>query len=300
MFSSGPAPIGITGDFLPTGNNIYNLGSPTQRWNSIYLANNTIYLGNQAMHADDANSQITLINGVDATQNTNITTATNYACISQRQVGSNGGYAIAFAYDLNRSIVYTRQGNPAWSGQKRDGTSGPIRSDDLFYPNWVNLDKVSIPQADEQQHLLSNLIHFSNIHRKPLPRFWFLPRGFKAAVVMSGDDHASGGASTASRFDRYKSQSNSNTVDAVANWDAVRATSYIFPGTAITNTQVVNYQQEGFEIGLRGEMILPGAQLREGVRFETGDRAIEGDLSGRTGRGRHSGHHTCGMKDRWG
>ena len=31
-----------------------------------------------------------------------------------------------------RSIVYTRQGNPAWSGQDRDGIS-PIRSDDLFY-----------------------------------------------------------------------------------------------------------------------------------------------------------------------
>jgi hypothetical protein len=206
---------------------------------------------NQTIQFHGSAKQYTL-NGATsvATLYSNANTATNYACITQRQVGSNGGYAIAFAYDLNKSIVYTRQGNPAWSGQKRDGTSGPIRSDDLFYPNWVNLDKVAIPQADEQQHLLSNLIHFSNLHRKPLPRFWFLPRGFKAAVVMSGDDHASGGASTASRFDRYKGQSNSNTVDAVANWDAVRATSYIFPGTAITNTQVISYQQEGFEIGL--------------------------------------------------
>ncbi len=42
----------------------------------------------------------------------------------------------------------------------------PIRSDDLFYgnaagdpqPDWVDLDKVAIPQADEQQRLLANLI----------------------------------------------------------------------------------------------------------------------------------------------
>ena len=45
-----------------------------------------------------------------------------------------GGQAAAFTYDLARSVVYTRQGNPAWAGQERDdGTSGPIRSDDLFF-----------------------------------------------------------------------------------------------------------------------------------------------------------------------
>ena len=38
--------------------------------------------------------------------------------------------------------------------------------------------------------------------RKPLPRFWYLPRGEKAAVVMTGDDHAIGG--TAGRFDQLQ------------------------------------------------------------------------------------------------
>ena len=76
----------------------------------------------------------------------------------------NGGHAAAFTFDLARSIVYTRQGNPAWSGQERDG-NGPIRSDDLFFgaaagdvqADWVDLNKVAIPQADEQQRLLANL-----------------------------------------------------------------------------------------------------------------------------------------------
>ena len=68
-----------------------------------------------------------------------------------------------------------------------------MRSDDLFYgakagdaqPDWVDLAKVAIPQADEQQRLLANLILTMNADRKPLPRFWYFPRGKKAVVVMT-------------------------------------------------------------------------------------------------------------------
>ena len=49
--------------------------------------------------------------------------------VTLRSVGTAGGQAAAFAYDLAKSVVYTRQGNPAWSGQERDGQT-PIRSDD--------------------------------------------------------------------------------------------------------------------------------------------------------------------------
>ena len=47
-----------------------------------------------------------------------------------------------------------------------------------------------MPQADEQQRLLANLITEMNLDKAPLPRFWYLPRGEKAAVVLTGDDHA--------------------------------------------------------------------------------------------------------------
>ena len=47
-------------------------------------------------------------------------------------VGGAGGQAAAFTYDLARSVVYTRQGNPAWAGDERDGIT-PKRSDDLFF-----------------------------------------------------------------------------------------------------------------------------------------------------------------------
>ena len=139
-------------------------------------------------------------------------TATANPAVTLRSVGPNGGQAAAFTYDLAKSVVYTRQGNPAWAGEERDGTA-PIRSDDLFFgakpgdvqPDWVDLNKVAIPQADEQQRLLMNLIEEMNVDRKPLPSFWFLPRDAKAAVVMTGDDHGNGG--TAGRFDQYMADS---------------------------------------------------------------------------------------------
>ena len=67
-----------------------------------------------------------------ATLYSNATTATTNPAVTLRSVGSSGGQAAAFTYDLARSVVYTRQGNPAWAGQERDGVSG-IRPDDLFY-----------------------------------------------------------------------------------------------------------------------------------------------------------------------
>ncbi len=155
-----------------------------------------------------------------------------------RQVGSNGGSAAAFSYDLARSVVYTRQGNPAWAGEDRDGI-GPIRADDLFFgdkagdpqPDWVDLNKVAIPQADEQQRLLTNLIGQMNLDRKPLPKFWFLPRDKKAAVVMTGDDHGNGG--TVGRFEQMEELGPPGC--SVANWECVRATSYIYPNTPISD-----------------------------------------------------------------
>jgi hypothetical protein len=181
-------------------------------------------------------------------------TDTGNAAVTLNAVGGAGGQAAAFAYDLARSVVYTRQGNPAWAGDERDGQSGPIRSDDLFYgakagdvrPDWVNLDKVAIPQADEQQRLLANLITRMSADRQPLPRFWYLPRGEKAAVVLTGDDHGSGG--TVTHFERFKAESTPGCV--VANWECIRSTSYVYPNVPISDAQARAYQDEGFEIAL--------------------------------------------------
>ena len=185
-----------------------------------------------------------------ATLYSNATTATANPAVSLANVGSSGGQAAAFSFDFAQSLVYTRQGNPAWEKQDRD-SSAPVRSDDLYFggaaTDWVNLSKVAIPQADEQQRLLANLIGTMNLDRKPLPRFWYFPRSLKAVVVATGDDHAGPGG-TPGRFDQYNANSPAGCV--VADWQCARFTSYVFTNTPMTNTQAVSYQSRGFEVGL--------------------------------------------------
>jgi hypothetical protein len=64
-----------------------------------------------------------------------------------------------------------------------------------------------------------------NHDRKPLPRFWYFPHGHKAVVIMTGDDHATGG--TAGRFDQHLASSPAGC--SVDDWECVRSTSYIYP-----------------------------------------------------------------------
>jgi hypothetical protein len=176
-------------------------------------------------------------------------TATKFPAVSSMQVGS--GKVIVFSYDLARSVVYTRQGNPEWSAVERDGIP-PIRSDDLFYgasekdpkPDWVDPKLIAVPQADIQQRLLANLILLANA-KNPLPRFWYLPRGLKAVIVMTGDDHGHGG--TALRFPRYQSVSARGC--SIENWECIRATSNIFVGS-VSSAQATYFVSQGFEIDL--------------------------------------------------
>jgi chitodextrinase len=192
-----------------------------------------------------------------ATLYSDATDATANPAVTMRSVGSNGGHAAAFTFDLARSVVYTRQGNPAWVGQDRDTALG-IRPDDLFFgakpgdvqPDWLDTSKIAIPQADEEQRLLVNMMTTMVQDKLPLPHFWYLPRGDKAVVVLSGDDHSptSVDGATASNFDRLKQLSPPGCV--VADWQCVRSTSYILPGNPMTQAQVAGYLADGFEIGL--------------------------------------------------
>jgi hypothetical protein len=177
--------------------------------------------------------------------------ATSHPAVTLRQAGR--GQAAAFAYDLAESIVYTRQGNPAWAMQERDGF-GPIRSNDKFFgaaagdtqPDWLDRSKLAIPQADEQQRLFANLILHMAASRKPLPRFWYLPNGKKAVIVMTGDDHGNGG--TVGRFEQFRALSRAGC--SVADWECVRATSYIYATTPMSDAQAGQFTSEGFEVGL--------------------------------------------------
>ncbi|HEX7860398.1 MAG TPA: DUF4082 domain-containing protein [Verrucomicrobiae bacterium] len=188
-----------------------------------------------------------------ATLYSTATTVTANPAVTMRSVGSNGGQVVVFTYDLAKSIVLTRQGNPAWAGQERDGNE-PLRSNDLFYgpaandpqPNWNDFSKIAIPQADEQQRLLANLITTINSDQNLLPRFWYFPHGHKAAIVMTGDDHAQNGSTP--RFDQYLAYTPAGA--SVADWDAVRSSSYVWNNTPIPDSQAAYYNSLGFELAL--------------------------------------------------
>ena len=180
-----------------------------------------------------------------ATLYSSATVATTNPAVTTKNVGSNGGMAIAFTYDLARSIVYTRQGNPAFAATETDGQS-PIRPDDLFYPTYVDLNKVAIPQADEQQRLLANIIIQANLAKKPLPRFWYMPKGYKAALIFALDDHGSS-SGTKDIFDKMIANSPSGC--SVDDWECYRATSWFYVGIPLTTSQASSYNSQGFEMG---------------------------------------------------
>jgi hypothetical protein len=123
----------------------------------------------------------------------------------------------------------------------------------------VDFNKIQIPQADEQQRLLVNLILQMNAAKKPLPRFWYFPRGLQAVVIMTGDDHGtySGypGGATAPRFDQYIAASPASC--NVANWECVRASSYLFPpwvaSNSLTDAPAASYIAQGFEVAIHND-----------------------------------------------
>ena len=224
-----------------------------------YIAVNTATRAGNGIVGDTmqyhGSAHLNTLNGATsiATLYSTANSATPNVAVSLRSVGSSGGQAASFAYDLATSIVYTRQGNPAWFNQERDGAT-PVRSDDKFFGNaasdpqadWIDKTKISIPQADEQQRLLANLIIEMNRDKKPLPRFWYLPNGLRAAVVMTGDDHANAG--TVARWNQFLSASEPGC--NLANWECIRGTSYLWNNTPVSDAQLSAFEAQGFEVGL--------------------------------------------------
>jgi hypothetical protein len=121
-------------------------------------------------------------------QTSQVTTTHPAVVFSKRR----NGFSACFAYDLPRSIALMRQGNPAWANQERDGLDA-IRATDMF-AGWIDLQKLSIPQADEQQRLLVNLISLLSEGRTPVPRFWYFPGEAKTVFVATSDAHQNSGA----------------------------------------------------------------------------------------------------------
>jgi len=109
--------------------------------------------------------------------------ATPTPAVTYHRVGK--GTVIAWCYDLAASVVRTRQGPPERANLDTDGIDG-VRAVDMF-AGFVDLDRIHLPQADEQQRLLVNLLNL--ISAAPLPRVWYFPHNAESVLVCTGDSH---------------------------------------------------------------------------------------------------------------
>lgn len=173
--------------------------------------------------------------------------------LTLRELGNTGGEVAAFAFDLAQSVVLTRQGNFLWAGQDRDGLA-PIRPNDLFFgsaandpqPDFLDVSRARIPQADEQMRLLTNLIQHMQRDDAPIPRFWYFPKRYKAVFVMAADDHGTK-RGTSNSFDRLLSLDDDDC--DVSKWECARATAWLYPQSGLSAWAAKYYAAAGFDIG---------------------------------------------------
>ncbi|MEU8136753.1 DUF4082 domain-containing protein [Streptodolium elevatio] len=182
--------------------------------------------------------------------------------VTQRTVGS--GTVTAFAFDLAKSVVLTRQGNPAQANKENDTLTDNLRSTDMFYRDWIDLNRVEVPQADEQQRLLANVIEKANRDKAPVPRFWYFPGKagsatpdlHPAVLVSTGDHHNTPQLGITDRVSKYNANSDPactgalTQADWVKNWRCMRGTFYIWDADGEASSATVNgWRTQGYEVG---------------------------------------------------
>ena len=160
--------------------------------------------------------------------------STVYPAVVVNEYGK--GHAMAFSYNLNQSIVCTRQGNYRLAGWEMDGITG-IRAIDMFANGWVDGSKNILNQADEQMRLLAHAIEKMSGYSKPLPRFWYFPDTLKCIVALTNDGEDSKEKEFESQFE---------AVDA----KGAKMTLYVKEVDLISNTWINRWIYRGFEISV--------------------------------------------------
>lgn len=160
------------------------------------------------------------------------TSSTFFPAVIKNEFGR--GHAIAFLYDLPKSIAFTRQGNPKHAGVEKDGIKG-IRAMDLFTDGWVDTSKNTINQADEQMRLISHCIENLSLYKKPLPRFWYFPDTLKSLVTLTNDGEYRAEADFVPQFMDIESK-------------AAKMALYILSTDKVSKTAIDLWQQRGNEI----------------------------------------------------
>ncbi|MGQ9887962.1 MAG: hypothetical protein ACUVSX_05665 [Aggregatilineales bacterium] len=163
------------------------------------------------------------------------TTPTGFPAV----VATSDGRAAAFTYDLARSVVLMRQGNPANANVDVDG-DGLFRTRDLYLStdgnHWVDCTRLPIVQADEQQRLFARLVRQVVEQARPLPRLWYFPSTARTLLIATSDSHAN----PASYHEELQ--------NAVADYGGA-LTTYLSIG-APDNATIQSWRAQGHEFGM--------------------------------------------------
>jgi Ni,Fe-hydrogenase III small subunit len=137
----------VLGNLLPSANVTYNLGSPTQRWNTLYLAGNTIELGTQSISAtatgvslgtgDVIGGNVTTTGLVSATGNV---TANNGMFTTIVNVASHTGAVVSVTGNVTANNgMFTNIVNVASHTGAVVSVTGNVTANNGMFTNIVNV-----------------------------------------------------------------------------------------------------------------------------------------------------------------
>lgn len=137
-----PGNVITTGNLLPDANVTYSLGSNSQRWNNLYLAGNTIYLGSGTI-TTTSSGDIALINSnggeLLVTGNASSTTLVNGN--SNISINANSNVVISVAgNDAVLTVTGTGANVVGTFDSTGNITTSGIKTDNYYYANGAPLD----------------------------------------------------------------------------------------------------------------------------------------------------------------
>jgi hypothetical protein len=146
----------FTGNLLPSANITYDLGSPTQRWKDLYLANNTIYLGNSTISGANGNLTLTNASGGQLVVTGNSVTTTNSITNGNSNVIVNSTTVTISANAVSNVVVVSNTGANVTGNISTTG----IKTDNYYYANGQPLDVGGNPAGSNTQIQFNNSNEF--------------------------------------------------------------------------------------------------------------------------------------------
>ena len=141
----------FTGSLLPSANITYDLGSPTQRWKDLYLANNTIYIGDSTISGAGGNLALTNSGGGEFVVAGNATVSTLENGNSNISINANANITVSVNSTSN-VVVFTSNTVDVTGNVEATG----VKTDNYYYANGQPLDVGGNPGGSNTQVQFNN------------------------------------------------------------------------------------------------------------------------------------------------